>query len=110
MTEDDLRPLLREWEAPEPASAMDTRIRVAWRASVTPTPRGLGYWFTARVSVPVPILAALVLAILALLIELRPVPPVVRPQPGYVTRLGAAGFQPLPDGAARAVPMSEVKQ
>jgi len=99
--EDPLRPLLREWQAPEPADAMDRRIRAAWRVAQAQRrrPRGLGYMLTT---------AALVAA--ALLIVLRPLPRVVPPQSGYVTRLGAAGFQPLPDGATRVVPVREVQQ
>ncbi|HWC95559.1 MAG TPA: hypothetical protein VG456_02385 [Candidatus Sulfopaludibacter sp.] len=112
MTEDDpLRPLLREWQAPEPGADMDERIRSRWQAARADRdkPAQMRHWWRARVSIPVPVLAAAILIILALLVELRPAPPPVTSNPGYLTRLGAAGFQPLPDGAARLLP-GEVHQ
>ncbi len=105
---DPLRPLLREWQAPEPGAAMDARIAAAWHAA-RPRSRWRRLW-TARISIPVPVLTALLLVIVALLIALRPTPRAVPPEPGYVTRLGAAGFEPLPEGAARVVRTTEVKQ
>lgn len=115
MTEfDPLRPVLREWEAPEPPLGMDARVRAAYR-----TARPASSWrriWSVRVSVPAPVLAALLLVIAALLLQFRSAPPAPRPAlrldstlvalpggQGYVTRLDATGFQPLPDGAARVV-------
>lgn len=108
MEDDSLHSLLREWVTPQPDAALDARTRLAWR-NARPKP----FWrnlLTARVSVPVPMMAALVLVLLALLLELRPLPHPVQSEPGYVTRLGAAGFQPLPHGEARVVPMKEAGQ
>jgi hypothetical protein len=105
---DPLRPVLREWEAPEPSAALDARVRAGFRAFQTPSPWGR-FW-TARVSVPVPVLAAVgLLLALAWVVEFRPAAPSPRP-PGVVTRLEATGFQPLPDGMARVVTVEDVKQ
>lgn len=102
---DPLRTVLREWEAPEPSAALDARVRADYRATVAPSPWGR-FW-TARVSVPVPLLAAsMLLLAVAWLIELRPARPAARP-PGVVTRLQTTGFQPLPDGVAR---VEDIKQ
>jgi hypothetical protein len=108
---DPLRKVLREWAAPEPSAALDARVRAGFRAARAPS-----LWrrlWTARVSVPVPVLAAVLLVLaMAWLVEFRPaVPqaPVTR-APGVVTRLEATGFQPLPDGVARVIPVEEAKQ
>ena len=111
--QDPLRPLLQEWEAPEPSAALDARVRAAYRAGRRPT-----FWerlWSFRVSIPVPVLAAAVLLIAAgLWLERRSIPP-QRPVPvapaagGYLTRLETAGFQPLPDGEIRVI-RSGVKQ
>ena len=108
---DPLRRVLREWVSPEPSAALDARVRADFRAAQAPSP-----WrriWTARVSVPVPVLAAVVLLLaVAWLVEIRPgMPqPTVPRAPGVVTRLEASGFQPLPDGLAGVVPVEEVKQ
>jgi hypothetical protein len=104
---DALRSLLREWEAPEPSAALDARVREAYRAGRRPT-----LWarlWSFQVSIPVPVLAAAVLLIVAgLWLERWSVPP-QRPAPvapaagEYMTRLEAAGFQPLPDGEVRVI-------
>jgi hypothetical protein len=106
MSENDpLRALLREWQAPEPSPALEERVRADFRAA-----RALSPWariWRARVSVPVPVLAAVaLLAAVAWLVEFRPAAPAVR-EPGIVTRLEATGFQPVPDGVAL---VEEVKQ
>ena len=96
---DPLRTVLREWEAPEPSVALDARVHADFRATVAPSPWER-FW-TARVSVPIPVLAVSVLLLtVAWLIEFRPARPTPRP-PGVVTRLETTGFQPLPDGLAR---------
>lgn len=109
---DPLRSLLHEWEAPEPSSALDARVRAAYRARRRPT-----LWerlWSFRVSIPAPVLAAALLVAAGLWLEWRSVPP-QRPAPvapaagAYMTRLEAAGFQPLPDGEIRVI-RSGVKQ
>jgi hypothetical protein len=100
MSENDpLRAVLREWKAPEPSEALDERVRSAFRMA-----RGPSVWarfLGARISVPVPVLAAAMLLVaVAWLVEFRPTPPAPRRQPGVVTRLEATGFQPVPDGVA----------
>lgn len=99
MSENDpLRSVLREWKAPEPSEALDERVRGAFR--VLRAPSLWARFLRARVSVPVPVLAAVVLLIaVAWLVEFRPATPVPR-QPGVVTRLEATGFQPVPNGVA----------
>jgi hypothetical protein len=70
MEDDKLRAVLRAWEAPEPDPEMDARVRAAWRAL---HPAGWKRtWkriWTARVSVPVPVLAALLLIAAFLLVK-----------------------------------------
>jgi hypothetical protein len=112
MNENDrLNSLLREWEAPEPAPALDARVRASYRQAVRPS-----MWqrlWSARVSIPAPVFAAALLLIAAgIWLQTRsgpPAPAVPAPQ-GYVTRLDSAGFQPLPDGAVRVIRSGEVKQ
>jgi hypothetical protein len=104
---DPLRSLLNEWEAPEPPAALDARVRAAYRAQRRPA-----FWkrlWSFRVSIPAPVLAAAILMIAAgLWIGRRPGPP-PSPTPavpaggGYLTRLDASGFQPLPDGEVRVI-------
>jgi hypothetical protein len=111
MDDDPLRPLLHEWQAPEPSAGMDARIRAAYLAKTAKARRSGGTGYV--------VLAAALLSAAALAIAIRPMPPAARPepeliepaysQPGYVTRLGTSGFRPLPDGAARVVPAGEVK-
>ena len=108
--QDPLQSLLREWEAPEPPPAMDARVRAAYRAARR------GSWlerlWTFRVSIPVPVLAAVLLLLaVGVWIERRSSPPVPPAAPsGYITRLESAGFQPLPDGQVRVIRHGGVKQ
>jgi len=104
---DPLRALLHEWEVPEPSAALAARIRAGYRASRRPT-----LWerlWSFRVSIPVPVLAAAVLLIVAGFWLVRRSVPAQNPIPaapaggGYMTRLEAAGFQPLPDGEIRVI-------
>jgi hypothetical protein len=111
MTEHDpLDSLLREWEAPEPPSAMDARVLAAYRAVHRPPP-----WrriWSARVTIPVPVLAALLPMVAAgvwLLYRSQPPAAVAPPGGGYLTRLETAGFKPLPDGATRVIRAGELK-
>jgi hypothetical protein len=99
MSENDpLRAVLREWKAPEPSAGLDERVRAGFRTAQRPSPWAR-FW-SARVSVPVPVLAAVVLLVAVVwLVEFRPAPPAPR-QPGVVTRLEATGFQAVPNGVA----------
>jgi hypothetical protein len=103
---DPLRTVLREWKAPEPSAALDERVRAGFRPARAPS-----IWtqfLRARVSVPVPVLAAAMLLIAVVyLVEFRPAPPAPPRQPGVVTRLEATGFQPVPDGVTL---VEDVKQ
>jgi hypothetical protein len=106
---DPLRPLLHEWQAPEPSPALDARVRAAYRAGQQ-APWWLRIW-SFRVSIPIPVLAAALLLIAASVwIERRSTPPVRPAAPsGYITRLESAGFQPLPDGDVRVIRSGERK-
>jgi hypothetical protein len=116
MKEDDpLNSVLREWQAPEPSSAVDARVRAAYRSAHRPS-----LWrriWSAQVTIPVPVLAAALLLLLApvLWIQLRPRPPAAQPSTvtpageGYMTRVETAGFKPLPDGATRVIRSGEWK-
>jgi hypothetical protein len=110
MENDPLRSVLREWKAPEPPAEMDLSLRTAFRAKNQRSPWA-EFW-KWRISVPAPVLAALALAGLALFLQFRPAPAPVSPRGGggYVTRLDATGFQPLPNGAARVVPAGGIQQ
>jgi len=110
MEEDKLRAVLREWEAPVPNPAMDARVRAAWRAA---HPRGWKRIWTARVSVPVPVLAALLLIAAFLLVKLSTARRSTAETPSghgaYVTELNATGFQPVPNGEARVITVKEAQ-
>jgi len=113
---DPLDNLLREWKAPGPAPEMDHRIAEAYRSSFRnkqrQAPGWRGFW-SARVSVPVPVLLAAMIVI-ALLVWYRSSVSTRTPSSagndaaGVVTRVNAAGFQPLPNGEARIVPVKDV--
>jgi hypothetical protein len=110
MEDDKLHAILREWEAPEPNPGMDARVRAAWRAS---HPAAWKRIWTARVSMPVPVLAALLLIAAFLLAKFgtpRRSTAETPSQPGgYVTQLNAAGFQPVPNGEARVITVKEAR-
>ena len=109
MEDDSLRNLLREWKAPEASPAMDARLRSLYRAAY-PTPPRWNFW-SARVSVPVPVFAVLMLVMWALVLQFRSEPPAVtRGGHAYVTQVDAEGFQPLPNGAARVVRLEGISQ
>ena len=100
--QDPLSSLLREWEAPEPSSTLNARVREVWPGKPRPS-----WWrriWSVRVSIPVPALAALLLIVTALWFQFRPNPPgVAAPGGSYVTRIESAGFRPLPDGETRVI-------
>jgi hypothetical protein len=109
MEDDKLRAVLREWEAPAPDPAMDARVRAAWRALRQPAWRRI---WTARVSIPVPVLAALLLVAALLLMKFSVVRPTeVAPSQtgGFVTQGNARGFQPVPNGEARVITVKEAQ-
>jgi hypothetical protein len=114
MEDDKLRAVLRAWEAPEPNPEMDARVRAAWRVSHPPGWRRM--WkriWTARVSVPVPVLAALLLVAAFLLVTFGAARRSTAEMPsgpgGYVTHLNATGFQPVPNGEARVITVKEAQ-
>ena len=112
---DPLNSLLREWEAPEPSSALDARVRAAYRAAHQPS-----LWrrmWSVRVTIPVPVLAALLLIAAVAWLQFRAGRPASQPtvavpplEGGYVTRLEIAGFKPLPDGNVRIIRSGESKK
>ncbi len=105
---DDLRAVLREWEAPEPSPEMDGRVLAAWHGA---RPRVWRRIWTARVSVPIPVLAALLLVAAFLVVRLGAVRPPAAPADSgtYVTRLNGTGFQPVPNGEARVITAKEAQ-
>jgi hypothetical protein len=110
MDDDKLRAVLRAWEAPEPNPEMDARVRAAWRALHPP---GWKRIWTARISVPVPVLAMLLLIAALLAVKYgaaRRSTAETPSRPGsYVTQLNAAGFQPVPNGEARVITVKEAQ-
>ena len=110
MENDPLKNVLSEWKAPEPTAKLDARLRSAYRAEYRPSPWKL-FWMT-RISVPAPALAVLAILFFALILQFRsvPAPGAPRADRGYVTRMEATGFHPLPNGAARVVTVEGVRQ
>jgi len=108
---DSLDALLREeWKSPEPTADMDQRVTSAYRSVVRPKASWRVFW-TMRVSVPAPALLIAAVAIVALVVWLRPAAaPAPAGTSGVVTQLNASGFQPLPNGEARIVPAVEIKK
>jgi hypothetical protein len=98
MSENDrVRAVLREWQAPGPSAQLDERVRAGFRAG---RPSLWERFWSARISVPIPVLAAVALVVaLVWLAEKPPNAPAPR-APGVVTRLEATGFQPEPNGIA----------
>ena len=95
---DPLDGLLREWKSPAPPDEMDRRIKSAYRSAMRPSV-WRRFW-KMRVSIPAPVLVPAALAILALLLWLRPHAsvPVPVPEPTAVqpaTRVTLADFQPV---------------
>jgi hypothetical protein len=107
---DPLDELLKEWKSPQPAEELDQRVVSAYQSAAQQ--RGWQRFWKARVSVPAPVLVAAAIAIFALFFWLRSAAaPATSPgSPGIVTRLNASGFQPLPNGEARVVKVTEGPQ
>jgi hypothetical protein len=123
MTEHDpLQALLREWKSPEPPPELDTRIAAAYREAMgrdavdrdaVPRPPILRRFWRARVSLPAPVLAVGVLAVLAVFLWFRIAnspPPALPATSDLVTHLDATGFQPLPNGTARVISVKELRK
>jgi hypothetical protein len=106
---DPLDSVLREWQAPEPSAELDREMLAAYRSAIArPVPFWQRFWST-RISVPAPALVVAAIAIIALVLWLRPAAQPSLPDPsGVVTQLNATGFQPLPNGEARVIPAMEV--
>jgi len=102
---DELDTLLREWKSPGPPEELDPRVASAYRAAVRRS-AWTGFW-RWRVSVPAPVLLAAALAVFALAFWLRPAAAVPAPAIPSIT---PSGFQPLPNGEARIVPVAEVQK
>ncbi len=103
--DDRLDDLLGEWSAPEPPAQLDTRITAAFHARRKPS-----LWrraWSLRITIPAPVFAALVVLIGIAVWWQRRSTTAPTPAPhndaGYFTRVEAAGYQPLPDGAVRVI-------
>jgi hypothetical protein len=113
MTEQDpLHALLREWQDPDPRPDLDRRVMAAYRTAVGPRPSFWVKFWRMRISLPAPVFALAVLAAIAvfLLVRKPSEPPASPAVPNLVSRLNATGFQPLPDGAARVISVTERKK
>ena len=112
MEDDSLRSLLREWKPPETPAAMDARMRAAYRSAYPASSRAANRWnfWSARISLPVPVFAVLLLVVLAL-VQFRSEPPAVsRGGHAFITQVDGEGFLPLPNGAARVVRLEGISQ
>jgi hypothetical protein len=108
---DPLHALLREWKSPEPSRELDQRVVAAYRDAV-PRPPVLRRFWQARVSVPAPVLALGILLAVAALLWFRGsfTPKPLTVSPNVVAQLNATGFQPLPNGQARVLSVTELKK
>jgi hypothetical protein len=110
--QDPLRALLHEWQDPEPPTDLDRRVMAAYRNAVGPRPPFWARLWQVRISVPAPALALAVLAAIALFLLVRrpSEPPPSPPVPNLVSRLDGTGFQPLPNGEARVISVTDLKR
>jgi anti-sigma-K factor RskA len=112
---DPLRALLREWQAPEPSPELDQRVVSAYREAVgqgaRPRPSIWASFWRSRISVPAPVLALGILVAVAALLWFRgpSTPKPLTVSPNVVAQLNATGFQPLPNGRARVLSVTELK-
>lgn len=89
MNDEQLRETLEQWKAPEPGQSLDARVLAAYRERVKPP-----LWrrlLRARISVPVPVAAAIVLAIIIAAIVLAP----PRQRPAYSSPRDTAAAHPV---------------
>jgi len=101
--DDPLDRLLEEWQARGPSAGMDARMLAAYRQAARPSP-----WRRMRGALArVPAFAVVIAAAVA--IGFRAGEPRRPPIEGYVTRIEASGFQPLPNGAVRVVSREALK-
>jgi anti-sigma-K factor RskA len=111
---DPLRALLREWQAPEPSPELDQRVVSAYREAVgqgaRPRPSIWASFWRSRISVPAPVLALGILVAVAALLWYRgpSTPKPLTVSPNVVAQLNATGFQPLPNGRARVLSVTEL--
>jgi hypothetical protein len=103
---DDLSEALAEWKAIEPSLDFDARAIAAYRRGQANVWQRFwrGFW-QGRVSVPVPLVALAAIVVLALAVWFRPN---ASPPRGIVTQIDTDGFQPMPNGAARLIRVTEV--
>ena len=82
MENDPLNSVLRDWEPRRPQPRCDARVLAAYRTAYRPAYRSSPWWrfWSARVSIPVPALAALLVIVTALWFQFRVPPPVVQPR------------------------------
>jgi hypothetical protein len=103
---DELSEVLGEWKGIEPSLEFDARVIGAYR-------RGrLSAWqrfWRGRVSVPVPVVALAAIAVVLLVVWLRP-ERAPREAGGIVTQIDSDGFQPMPNGAARLIRIEDARQ
>jgi hypothetical protein len=96
MTErdDELKKILRRWEAPEPGEGLDARVRDSWRqSSVQGSGRGGGkarWWMAVAAGV-------------ALVVGFAHLQQPVREPVRLASATNAHGFRPLPNGAITVV-------
>lgn len=91
MRDDELQKVLNKWEAPGPSAKLDARV---WEAYVKNRRRSVNWKFWGAVAAGVVLVAGLSLR--------KPTVEVA----GYIqveTRMAAAGFQPMEDGAVTVV-------
>jgi hypothetical protein len=115
MTEHDpFNRLLHEWRAPDLPSSLEARIAGAYRTKLTCPYRQPPFyrrWWTARISIPVPLLGlALLLVAMLFWFRSKSAPGLPPETAGVVTRVNATGFEPLPNGRAHLVPVKETHQ
>ena len=85
----DLQRLLPRWQPPEPPAAMDYRVLASYRQHLLQVPLCRRLW-TARIAVPLPLAAALLLAAVGLMFWLHvPERGVPRQNPALVMGAGS---------------------
>ncbi len=104
--DEGLRRVLGEWRAPETPASLDARVMASYRRHTSPP-----WWrrvFAAKIAVPVPVFAAVLVLLAAALWVTRATPPERRVAPVMepavvVTSFDEPGFRPLPKGEIRVL-------